>query len=148
MDKQLKLTVFTLWANRLVGIIMIILLFALKPIINWYCNFRVLLPEEQLAITIAFYICSVFVLYALWNMERLLRALRKNEVFVSSNVALLRRVQWCCGLVSLVCVPACFAYIPIVFIAVIMAFLCLCISVVSCIMDTAVALREENDLTI
>ena len=148
MNKQQKLTAATLWVNRLIGLGMIVLLFALKPIIAWYCSFRVLAPEEQMAITVAFYICAVFVLYALWNMEKLLRSILKKEVFVHSNVKCLRRVQWCCGLISLVCVPASLVYIPIAFIAAIMAFLCLCIIVVSCVMDTAVALREESDLTI
>jgi hypothetical protein len=32
--------------------------------------------------------------------------------------------------------------------AAIMAFLCLVISVVGCVLDAAVAIREENDLTI
>jgi heme exporter protein D len=42
----------------------------------------------------------------------------------------------------------CFAYLPLVFLAVIMAFLCLMISVVASVMDAAVTLQEENALTI
>ena len=148
MDKQHKLTVFTLWANRLVGIIMIILLFALKPIINWYCNFRVLLPEEQLAITIAFYICSVFVLYALWNMEKLLKNILAQKVFVAENVRRVRRIGWCCAVVAAICVAATSFVLPMLIFAAIMVFLWLAISVVGCVLDAAVAIREENDLTI
>ena len=39
-------------------------------------------------------------------------------------------------------------YLPLVFVTVIMAFLCLVISVLVCAMDAAVTIREENDLTI
>ena len=148
MKRQKTITTLTLWINRLIIAIITVMLFVLKPIIDWYCSFRVLSPEEQVAIMIGFYLCSVFILYALWNMDKLLRAIRRGMVFFRSNVQLLRRVQWCCGIVSLICIPASCIYLPIVFIAMIMAFLFLCISVVSCVLDTAVALREESDLTI
>ena len=37
---------------------------------------------------------------------------------------------------------------PLIFLAVIMGFLCLMVSVVAGVMDAAVSIREENDLTI
>ena len=50
--------------------------------------------------------------------------------------------------ISLICLIAGVAYPPVMFIAIIMGFLCLTVSVVASVMDAAVALREENDLTI
>ena len=50
--------------------------------------------------------------------------------------------------VSLVCLPAAVFYLPLIFLAVIMAFLALVISVVKNVMAAAVELREENELTI
>ncbi len=148
MNKQHFLTQFTLWCNRLIAILIIVLMLTLQPIMDWYCTFRVLTADEQTAITIAFYACSAVIFYALWNMDRLLDAILHQLVFVSDNVRRIRRIQWCCGIVSLICVPAAFVYVPLAFIAVIMAFLCLAVSVVSCVMDAAVTIREENDLTI
>ena len=69
-------------------------------------------------------------------------------MFVRKNVRHIRAVQWCCGLVSLVCLPAACCYLPLVFMVIIMAFLCLVVSVVAQIMAAAVEIREENDLTI
>ena len=148
MNAQQKITTVTLWVNRIIALLMVFLSFTLLPIIEWYCSFRTLTESEQTAISIAFYCCAAVVFIALWNMDRLLDTILKAQVFVRSNVKRLRRVQWCCGTVSLICIPASFAYMPLIFMVIVMAFLCLCISVVSCIMDAAVAIREENDLTI
>ena len=148
MKKQTFTTRLTLWTNRLTALAVFILLITLRPIMDWYCTFRVLTVQEQTAITIAFYACAAVIFYALWNMERLLNAILQGKVFVPENVQCIRRVQCCCGIVSLICIPAAFAYVPLAFIAAIMAFLCLVVSVVACVMDRAVSLREENDLTI
>ena len=148
MHKQATVTCFTLWTNRLIALAVAALMVALQPIMDWYCTFRVLTDQEQTAITIAFYCCSVAIFYALWNMDRLLGAILQGQVFIIMNVRRIRRVQYCCGIVSLICIPAAFVYVPLAFIAAIMAFLCLAVSVLACVMNSAVSLREENDLTI
>lgn len=148
MTKQHRIASVTLWVNRLIFAAVAVLLFAINPLIRWYCNFRILTEAEQTAITAAFYCCAVVVFFALWNMDRLLTSILGGQVFISGNVSRLRRIQLCCGLVSLICIPASFAYMPLIFMVIIMAFLCLCVGVVSCVMDAAVAIREENDLTI
>ena len=148
MNKQTMMTRITLWMNRLTALAVLTMLIGLQPLIDWYCTFRVLTEQEQTGISIAFYACAAVIFYALWNMEWLLKAILRGDVFVPMNVRRIRRVQWCCGLVSLICIPASFAYVPLAFIAAIMAFLFLAVSVVACVMDSAVSLREENDLTI
>lgn len=148
MNKQKKIAAVTLWVNRFIILTVAVLIVSLPAIIRWYCQYRVLTEAEQTAITAAFYCCSVVIFTALWNMDRLLTAIVAGEVFIRKNVTRIRRIQWCCGTVSLICVPASIAYMPLVFLVVIMAFLCLCVGVVSCVMDAAVAIREENDLTI
>lgn len=138
----------TLWVNRGVGILIGILLFTLPLILDWYANFRDLGEIGQRVVTVAFYCCAVVIAVALWNMDVMLRAILRDEVFVSDNVRRLRTLRLCCGLVSLICLIAGVAYPPVMFIAIIMGFLCLTVSVVASVMDAAVALREENDLTI
>ena len=46
------------------------------------------------------------------------------------------------------CIPAAVFYLPLVFMAVIMGFLFLVTGVLTKVMDAAVNIREENDLTI
>ena len=138
----------TLWANRIVALIVAVLLFTLPLVLDWYCQYRTLLKAERTALSVAFYCCAAVVFMALWNIDTLLRTIRSGEVFTSENVRRIRRIQWCCGAVDLICTPAAFVYYPLVFMAVVMFFLCLVVSVVCRVMDAAVAIREENDLTI
>ena len=148
MTKQHTITTITLWVNRFIILAMAALMFLLPTIIRWYCTVRVMSEPGSTAVAAAFYCCAIFIFAALFNMDRLLSSILKGEIFIRKNVKRLRRIQLCCGLVSLICIPASIAYAPLIFLVIIMAFLCLCIAVVSCVMDSAVAIREENDLTI
>jgi hypothetical protein len=148
MNTKNLVTKITLWVNRGVGVVLAALLFALPSILDWYAGFRFLSEGERNGITVAFYCCVVVIGWALWNMDSLLSAILARQVFVRKNVRAIRRIQWCCGLVALITAVTCFAYLPLVFLAVIMGFLCLVVSVVASVMDAAVTLREENDLTI
>jgi len=148
MKNKPDLTLITIWVNRLIACILLILIFALPTIVEWYCQYRTLLPQERTALMIAFYCCCVVIALALWNMDCLLRCIHTGSVFTRINVRRIRTVQWCCAGVSLICLPASMVYYPLVFLVVIMAFLSLVVSVVCRVMDTAVTIREENDLTI
>ena len=148
MKRRNQSAQITLWVNRLIAVVVAALVFLLPYVIEWYCQYRVLTPVEQTAITIAFYCCVVFIGVALWNIDRLLTTILQDEVFIRSNVKRIRVIQWCCGMVSLICVPASFAYMPLIFMMIVMAFLCLVVGVVANVMNAAVTIREENDLTI
>ena len=93
-------------------------------------------------------LCAAVIVCALWNVDRLLTNILSGRVFTRKNVIRIRRIVRCCGLVSLICVPASFAYMPLIFLVAVMAFLCLIVSVVAEVMDAAVTIREENDLTV
>lgn len=141
-------TNITLWANRLVAALLAVLLFTLPALVDWYGQLRGLQSQERLAIIAAFYCCAVVVAIALWNMDALLRSIGKNQVFIRVNVKRIHCIQWCCGCTGLICVPAALCYYPLAFMVIIMGFLCLVVSVVCRVMDAAVTIREENDLTV
>ena len=148
MDRTLTMTRLTLWVNRLIALIVAVLLPCLPLLLNWYSNFRTLTQAEYTAILVAFYCCAVVIAVALWNMDKLLRNILKEEVFTRENVSRIRRVRWCCAGISLITLPAAFIYLPLFFLVIIMAFLSLVVCVVVRVMDAAVIIREENDLTI
>ena len=148
LKRKLDSVTVTLWANRFVGVILVALLFTLPMLLDWYCKFRTLTSMERTALTVAFYCCAVFVGLALWNMDRLLCAIRKSQVFVHENVRRISAIRWCSVATCLICVPAAFCYYPLVFLVIIMGFLSLVVSVLCRVMDAAVAIREENDLTV
>ena len=148
MDRTLTMTRLTLWVNRMIALIVAVLLPCLPLLLNWYSNFRTLTQAEYTAILVAFYCCAVVIAVALWNLDKLLRNILKEEVFTRENVSRIRRVRWCCAGISLITLPAAFISLPLFFLVIIMAFLSLVVCVVVRVMDAAVIIREENDLTI
>ena len=148
MKKPWNPVTLTLWATRLVALILFALLFALPALLDWYCQFRMLMPLERTGLTAGFYCCAVAVFAALWNMDRLLCNIRREQVFTRKNVRHIRAIGWCCALTSLICIPSALCYYPLVFMVLVMGFLALTVSVVCRVMDAAVTIREENDLTI
>ena len=138
----------TLWANRLLMLTVVGLACVLPKLLRWYNRIRPLSGDTNMALLIAFYLCVPIALYALYNLEKLRRNIRAGEVFIRDNVHMIRRVCGCCLLVSCICLPAACYYAPLIFLCVIMAFLCPVVNVVRYAFDAAVTIREENDLTI
>ncbi len=141
-------TRLALIATRAVGLLTVALCPLLPWLLEWYSTVRPLGAATGIAVLAAYYCCVAPVGIALWNLDRLLCRVAEGAVFVTENVRSIRRVQWCCGAVSLICIPAAVAYLPLIFLVVIMGFLSLVVWVLTRVLDTAVALREENDLTI
>ena len=148
MKTTLNLTRLTLWITRLVALVIAVFLFVLPPLLNWYCTLRNISIVPKTMITLAFYVSVIPISLALWQFDALLRNLLKDKVFLKENVRRIRIIQWCCFAVSLICLPAALFYYPLIFLVVIMGFLSLVVAVVCRVMDEAVAIREENDLTI
>lgn len=138
----------TLWVNRVLLGVGATMLFVMPALMRWYNTVRILNPLENTAILSGFYACAPFALWALWNVERLLSNIQKGAVFVTANVTLLRRIRLCCGAVTLLCIWPSYYYPPLLFLIVIMGFLTLMVNVVCQVMKAAVAIREENDLTV
>lgn len=148
MKRRIDPTYIALWGNRLIAAALVMLAFFLPLILDWYSTVRSLTQPERLAIQIAFYCCSAVTAVALWNLDGLLRGILKKQVFIRKNVSRIRTIQWCCAAISVICLPAALIYYPLVFMVIIMGFLALVVCVLCRVMDTAVAIREENDLTV
>lgn len=138
----------TLWAVRLFLVCLVGLLFGTPALIRWYAGLRRMPAELGRAISIAFYVCAPAAGAALLAMHRLLRRIMAGQVFTLHNVRLVRLVSLCCAWVALACLSCGFVYPPLLFVFIMMAFLCLMVLVVSHVLGAATALREENDLTI
>jgi len=143
-----RIATVALWVSRCIGVLVIGLIFFLPAILDWYCSFRMLTDEDKTVITACFIACVIVICGALWNVDRILTDVLAGQVFTRKNALRIRRIVWCCGGVSLISAVAAFAYMPLIFLVIIMAFLCLMVSVMAGVMDAAVAIREENDLTV
>lgn len=85
---------------------------------------------------------------ALWDMNRLLHQIRNEQVFIPSNVAILRRLSWYCVAAGAVCVFGGLVYPSFFLIGIIAAFIGLILRVVKNVFAQAVELKDENDYTI
>lgn len=138
----------TLWVGRFCALAVVVFAVTLPRLLDWYRGFRLLSVAEYRAIQIAYYCCTVVLEWALWEMDKLMRNILADKVFVRENAKRIQRLQWHCGGVALICLPAACFYLPLWFVVVIMAFLSLVVSVAAQVMRAAVEIREENDLTI
>lgn len=97
---------------------------------------------------ICFYPCAGLGFVTLYSLIRLLLNIKKDSIFVVPNVKYLRRISWCCIIVSLITLAAGVFYIPYVFVSIAAGFMGLMLRVVKNVMENAVQLKEENELTI
>ena len=148
MNQPSRSVRFTIFLNRAMMALVVLLIFSFPTLLRWYNTVRILIDGENTALTGAFYSCVPVVLYALWNLDRLLGNIARGDVFVMDNVQLIHRVCVCCAIVGLICLPAAFLYAPLIFITIIMGFLCPVVHVVCQVIRAAIEIREENDLTI
>ncbi len=95
-----------------------------------------------------YYPSCVFAYITLYSLLRLLLNIRKEAIFVAANVRYLRRISWCCFAVAVVTLAGGVFYIPFSFVAVAAAFVGLMLRVVKNVMQSAVELKSENELTI
>lgn len=148
--KTQRIAKITLWANRAVAAAVAVLIFTLPALLRWYAGLMGYTPVERdfRVFIVAFWCCAVAIFFALWSMEKLMKNILRQEIFIRENVRCVRRVQYSCGIVAVICLAATYFALPALVFAAIMGFLCLAVSVVASVMDAAVALREENDLTI
>lgn len=148
MQQTYRSATACLWASRAVAGLLGVLAVLMPRAVRWYGQLRLLSSAGQRVILAGYYLCLIHTGLALLELDRLMRRIRQGEVFLQDNVRRIRRLIWNCAAVSLICLACARLYPPLLFVTIIMAFLCLVIAVVASIMDAATRLREENDLTI
>lgn len=124
------------------------LLFLMPRSVSAYVRLRHMSKTCGNAILIAFYLCAPLAGYCLCAMQALLRRIAAGEVFLRKNASLVRSISWCCSVVAVITLAACFWYPPLVVVSILMLFLFLTVRVVADVLVAAAALREEQDLTI
>ena len=120
----------------------------------WFSLYRGLDPDGSdvrnlLALfKLCFYFCAPFGYITLYSLTRLLFNIKDDEIFIKKNVQHLRRISWCCFVVALITGVGGVQYIPFLFIAIAAAFVGLLLRVVKNVMQSAVIIKTENELTI
>ena len=95
-----------------------------------------------------FYPCAVLAYITLYSLLKMLFNIKKDAIFIPANVSYLRRIAWCCfGVAAITLVGGVF-YLPFLFVAVAAGFVGLMLRVVKNVMESAVQIKAENELTI
>ncbi|MDO4608646.1 MAG: DUF2975 domain-containing protein [Clostridia bacterium] len=95
-----------------------------------------------------YYPSAVFAYITLYSLINLLFNIKKQEIFILANVKYLRRISWCCFAVAFITLIGGVFYIPFAAIAVAAAFVGLMLRIVKNVMQNAVEINDENQLTI
>lgn len=155
MIKHKTSTLISLGVCILSSVVLLVWLFTFPQFFHWfyivYHGFSEADPGILTAyktVVMCFYICAPFAAAALGMLISLLCNLLKNEVFIKRNVLFLRLVSWCCYAVLLITFIGGLRYLPLMIVAFAMGVVGTLLRVVKNVMHTAVALQEENDLTI
>lgn len=142
----LKLSQYFVW---LLGAALLVFSVFVPKLVPWFVELR----RDQLrgyeALLFATVYASVLpAAYALYCMHRLLKNIGRDTVFVPINVVLLRRLTACCALEVVICGLSALYYPGFWMAAVAAVLMALLLRVVAAVFQQAVALKEENDLTV
>ena len=138
----------TQWITYIAIGVVILVSAGLVWILRWNSISRLLLPVERTAILAGYYCSLPMILLTLWELLRLLGKIKDGEVFVSENVKSLGVIRSCCLGIFAVCLVAGCVFFPLLLVVAIMGFLGLMMQVLKQVMAQAVAIKEENDLTV
>lgn len=138
----------TLWVNRAIAVFLALMVVFLPQVLLFYAKLDHLTNRQVTAVQTTYYCCVPAIALALWKLDVLLRSILRGEVFTHRNVGAIRAIRWSCFAVCLLCLAPSFVYMPLWLIVAIMGFLTLVVTVLVNVMKAAVAIREENDLTI
>lgn len=94
------------------------------------------------------YLCSVPGYILLHGMHKLLRNLQNGRVFLPVNVALLRRISWCCFAACLICLAATPVWYSLSIVAVAAGFVGLIVRIVKNVFEQAILMKDELDYTV
>ncbi len=155
LEKNKKLVNFSIAVIILVStVLLILLLFGTKIFEFYMVAYRGFAPAGEAlkmlkwVFGLCFYSSAAFAAAILYSLYRLLTNIKKNEFFIDKNVKCLRVVAWCCFIIALITFAGGMFYMPFLFISAAGIFVGVLLSVLKNVMQSAVLLREDNDLTI
>jgi len=94
------------------------------------------------------YMCAVPAMAALLCLHRLLGNIKKEAVFIHENVRMLRVISWCCFATALLLMFAVKYYLLLGLVGITFGFIGLILRVVKNVIEEAVIIKAENELTI
>lgn len=142
-----KSVMLSLVCNRLV-IAVVVAVGVFTPLLaGGYVDYMDQAPSMARPLTFTVLGSCAVALVALFCLDRLLVNIRRNQVFIHENVTLLRRISWCCFGIALILLVS-YYYMMFLVAGLAAAFMGLILRVVKNVIEEAVILKNDNDLTI
>ena len=107
-----------------------------------------LAPFQRLIVYIAVYSDLALMLTGLGMLFALLLLVQKNKVFTKQAVGLIRCISWCLMIMGIIMTSLTFCSTLALIVGTVVLFVGLTIRVVKNVIEAAVYLKEENDLTV
>lgn len=155
MIKRKTSAIISLVICALCAVALVVMACTFPAFVNWfYTDIHGLAPGASDLQTIrgllipAFYICAPIAAAALYMLIAFLLNIIRERVFIKQNVMYLRLISWCCYAVAVVTFIPGVKYLPLLIISTAMVTVGTLLRVMKNMTQTAVELREENDLTI
>lgn len=135
------------------SVLLVVWIFTFPRFFNWfYVVYHDLTNADVIAIqkivVAAFYGCVPFAGAALACLIKMLLNILRDDTFTKQNVTLIRIISWCCYAVTLITFVAGLRYFPLWIVAFATAVVGTLLRVMKNLLQSAVELKEENELTI
>lgn len=117
-------------------------------LLKWYFGYMLRSSEIIWRILVPFYTCVPIGFLTLINILKLLSNIKNGLVFVNENVNIIRLFSWCLIFVGVVCFVAGFFYLPYFVFCGASLFMAAIMRVLKNVMQKAVEVKDENDMTI
>lgn len=95
-----------------------------------------------------FYCCVPFGYIVFGLLLKVLLNIRKNNIFIKQNTALLKIIAWTCLIISAICIVGGLWYMPFILIGCAIFFIAVIIRVVCSVLKYGNEIKDVNDLTI
>ncbi len=138
-----------------VAFVLLVLVIFGPTVFEWYMTaYRGFLPNGKALMriktvfTYCFYPSAVFSSIILYSLLKLLFNIKNDKVFIPKNAAYLRFVSYCLLAIGIITFIGGFFYMPFMFVCAAGLFTGMMMRALKNVFETAITLREENDLTI
>ena len=133
---------------KLMFVALVMAVFFVPVILKHYIEVFNKSQNDYVLLLAVTYVSMLPALAALICLDRLIKNIYREEIFVSQNVKMLRILSWCCFFVAIIYGAFGFAYTFALLISFAAVFFGLVLRVLKNVFAEAVSIKEENDFTV
>lgn len=148
MTKEKRSIVITSVLIKVAIVLCTVALFLMPYAAKMYEQISFQRDNVTVPLLITFYVCAAFGFVILFVLNKLIKNIGSEKVFIDENVKLLKILSYCCFAIAVVTLIFARFRILVFVITFAAAFIGLILRVIKNCFTEAIRLREENDFTI